>query len=112
MTYSRGVVLYKNGICSGRLFCRSWAERYPVSRGCQVILHSLDSLQAMWLWSLARHLAAHRKQQAQASSVVQVPIWLSKRATRLSPKVERLQQSRREERLACYEQVVALRRQG
>jgi hypothetical protein len=29
-TIQRGVVLYKNGICSGRLFCRIWAGVCPM----------------------------------------------------------------------------------
>ncbi len=42
----------------------------------------------------------------------QAPVWQSQRVVRLSPKLERLQQARREERLAHYEQVMALRKLG
>src|SRR5581483_2303707 len=40
------------------------------------------------------------------------PIEQAPRAVRRSPKVERLQHTYREERLACYDQVVALRKPG
>ena len=39
-------------------------------------------------------------------------MWRPKRAARPSPQVERLHQARREERLALYEQVIALHKQG
>ena len=61
---------------------------------------------------LAHHLATQQKCQTQATSDALAPIWLSKRAARPSPKVERLQHNRREERVARYEQVIALRKQG
>src|SRR2546427_4158605 len=61
---------------------------------------------------LAHHLAAQRKRQTQATLEEQGPAWQSKRAVRPSPKLERLQQARREERLAHYEQVIALRKLG
>ena len=40
------------------------------------------------------------------------PIGEASRSTRRSPKVERLQQAYREERLTCYGQVMALRKLG
>ncbi len=61
---------------------------------------------------LAHHLAAQRKRETQATVDSQAPVWQSKRATRTSPKLERLQQARREERLARYQQVMTLRKQG
>ena len=61
---------------------------------------------------LARHLAAQCKRQTQATLDEQGPVWQSKRAVRSSPKLERLQHARREERLAHYEQVLALRKRG
>jgi len=61
---------------------------------------------------LAHHLAAERKRQTDVVVASQIPIWQSKRASRASPKLERLQQHRREERLARYEQVIALRKLG
>jgi transposase len=61
---------------------------------------------------LAHHLAAHGKRQTQATLDEQVPVWQSKRTARPSPKLQCLQQHRREERLAHYEQVIALRKLG
>ncbi|MFL5657454.1 MAG: transposase, partial [Ktedonobacteraceae bacterium] len=52
------------------------------------------------------------KRQTQAAQDELAPVWHPKRAARLSPKLERLQQQRREERLAHYEQVIALRQLG
>jgi hypothetical protein len=56
---------------------------------------------------LAHHLAAQRKRQTQATLDEQAPIWQSKRATKSSPMLARLQHNRREERLARYEQMIA-----
>jgi ribosome-binding protein aMBF1 (putative translation factor) len=61
---------------------------------------------------LARHLAAQRKKETQATPDEQAPVWLPKSAARRSPQLEQLQHARREERLARYEQVIALRKQG
>jgi hypothetical protein len=61
---------------------------------------------------LARHLAAKRKAKIKETLDEHLPIWQATRSVRRSPKLERLQQARREERLARYEQVIALRRQG
>jgi transposase len=46
------------------------------------------------------------------SEIGQAPVWQPTRATRATPTLLRLQQSRREERLAHYEQVIALRKLG
>src|SRR5256885_6844507 len=61
---------------------------------------------------LARHLATKRQQKIQATLEEHIPIEHATRSLRRSPKVERLQQAYREERLARYEQVVALRKLG
>lgn len=61
---------------------------------------------------LARHLAAKRQNQTQKTLEEHLPIEEAPRSSRRSPKVERLQQAYREERLACYEQVVALHTLG
>src|SRR6266702_5697521 len=74
--------------------------------------HILKNLRESLEGLLARHLAAQCKQQTQATLDEQTPMWQSKRAVKISPTLERLQQSRREERLAHYEQVIALRKLG
>jgi hypothetical protein len=56
---------------------------------------------------LAHHLAAERKRQIHVTVDSQAPVWQAKRVTRSSPTLLRLQQARREERLAYYEQVIA-----
>ena len=61
---------------------------------------------------LARHLAFDRQMNIQESLEEHIPIEQVTRPVRRSPKVERLQQAYREERLARYEQVVALRKLG
>jgi DNA-binding transcriptional regulator YiaG len=61
---------------------------------------------------LAHHLATERKRQTHVVHDSQAPVWLSKQATKCAPKLERLQQARREERLAQYTQVIALYKQG
>jgi transposase len=61
---------------------------------------------------LARHLAAKRQRQTQETVDAHSPIEHAPRSVRRSPKVEHLQQAYREERLACYEQVMALHKLG
>ncbi|GHO59970.1 hypothetical protein KSB_84450 [Ktedonobacter robiniae] len=75
--------------------------------------HLLKNLRESLEGLLARHLVAEYKQQTQAMLDEQeAPMWQPKRAVKISPALERLQQSRREERLARYEQVIALRKLG
>jgi DNA-directed RNA polymerase specialized sigma24 family protein len=61
---------------------------------------------------LARHLAAQRKKETPVVPDELAHAWLQKRSARRTPKLEQLQRARREERLARYEQVIALRKQG
>ena len=84
----------------------------PQALQCADRFHLLKNLGEALEGLLAHHLAAERKRQMQATIDSQAPVWQSKRATRSSPKLERLQQARREERLAHYEQVIALRKLG
>jgi transposase len=78
------------------------ADRFPVLKNLREALEGL----------LARHLAIQCKRETQTILDEQAPVWQAKRATRSSPTLLRLQQSRREERLAHYEQVIALRKLG
>ena len=61
---------------------------------------------------LARHLAAHRRSQAEKSSATPLEEVPSQQPPQLSPKEAELSQAKREERLAQYQHVVALRQQG
>src|SRR6266702_3432746 len=74
--------------------------------------HVLKNLRESLEGLLARHLANQCKQQTHTMLDEQASVWQPKRATRSSPTLERLQHSRREERLAHYEQVIALRKLG
>ncbi len=84
----------------------------PQALQCADRFHLLKNLGEALEGLLAHHLAAERKRQTQVTLDEQAPLWQSKRVVRASPKLERLQQARREERLAHYEQVIALRKRG
>lgn len=84
----------------------------PQALQCADRFHLLKNLGEALEGFLARHLAVSCKRQTQAAADPQTPVGQSKRATRCSPKLEQLQQSRREERLARYEQVITLHLQG
>jgi transposase len=61
---------------------------------------------------LSRHLAAHRKHQTEKARVISPPATQASQPPNLLPKSVALSQAKREERLAQYQQVVALREQG
>jgi transposase len=84
----------------------------PQALQCADRFHLLKNLGEALEGLLAHHLAAEHKRQAQATLHELAPVWQSQRATRSSPKLEQLQQARREERLAHYEQVITLHKQG
>ena len=84
----------------------------PQARQCADRFHLLKNLGEALEGLLAHHLAAERKRQIHATLDEQTPRWLSKRSARYSPMLVRRQQARREERLARYEQVIALRQLG
>jgi transposase len=74
--------------------------------------HLLKNLREALEGLLARHLATQCKRETQPILDEQAPKWQSKQAVSISPALLHLQQSRREERLAHYEQVIALRKLG
>lgn len=84
----------------------------PQAVQCADRFHLLKNLEETVEGLLAHHLAAQRKHQAQERGSEVAPVWQSKRTPLYGPKLRQLQQARREERKGCYEQVVALRRQG
>lgn len=84
----------------------------PQALQCADRFHLLKNLGEALEGLLAHHLAAERKRQIPVTVDSQAPVWQVKRVTRSSPKLEHLQQARREERLAYYEQVIALRKLG
>ena len=84
----------------------------PQALQCADRFHLLKNVGEALEGCLSRHLAAKRKAQTQETIEKHDPIEEAPRSTRCSSKVEQLQQAYREERLACYEQVVALRKLG
>jgi DNA invertase Pin-like site-specific DNA recombinase len=61
---------------------------------------------------LARHLAAHRRGQAEKSRATPLSDAQPTQPAKQSPKAAELSRAKREERLARYQHVVALRKQG
>src|SRR5260221_4924770 len=96
----------------GGTYASAAAQGAPQATQCADRFHLLKNLGEALEGLLAHHLARERRRQTDAMGAAQVPIGQSKRATRASPKLECLQQYRREERLARYEQVIALRKHG
>jgi transposase len=84
----------------------------PQAVQCADRFHVLKNLGEALEELLARHLAAHRRSQADKSSATPLSDVPSKQPPKLSPKEARQKQAKREERLAQYEQVVALRKLG
>jgi transposase len=74
--------------------------------------HLLKNLEEALEGLLAHHLATANQKSTSVVGREQAPVLQPKRANRISPKVQRLQQNRREERLAHYEQVMTLHRLG
>ena len=84
----------------------------PQAVQCADRFHMMKNLGEALEGCLARHLAVKRQRQTQETVDAHHPIQHAPRSVRRSPKVEHLQQAYREERLARYEQVVALRKLG
>lgn len=88
------------------------ATAAPQAVQCADRFHILKNLGEALEGCLARHLATKRKTQTQKTLEEYPLIGEVPHLIRRSPKVERLQQAYRGERLARYEQVVALRELG
>ena len=88
------------------------ARGAPQARQCADRFHLLNNLGEALEGVLAHHLAAHRNCQAEKTSATPLERSQSKQPPKLSPKEAQQKQARREERLAQYQQVVALRKQG
>jgi transposase len=84
----------------------------PQAKQCADRFHLLKNLGEAVEGLLAQHLAAERKRQIHATRDEQTPRWLSKQSVRCAATLMRRQQARREDRLARYEQVVALQENG
>jgi hypothetical protein len=79
---------YAAAATAGAPLATEYAERFHVMKNLEEALEGL----------LARHLTTHRKKEAQASDEL-AQVWLPK-STKRTPKLQQLQQARREERLA------------
>ncbi|MGH2478628.1 MAG: ISL3 family transposase [Ktedonobacteraceae bacterium] len=84
----------------------------PQAIQCADRFHILKNVGEAVEGCVARHLAAKRKTSPQDIPEDHQPIEQASRSMRRSPSVERRQQAYREERLARYEQVIALRQHG
>jgi transposase len=84
----------------------------PQAIQCADRFHILKNLGEAVEGLLARHLATRRKEHTQKTIDEHIHLGQASRSVRRSPRLERLQQARREERLAAYSQVVALSKLG
>lgn len=96
----------------GGAYAYAATQSAPQATQCADRFHILKNLAEAVEGLLARHLAAQRKKETQVVPDELAPSWLQNGYARWPPKLEQLQQARREERLARYEQVIALRKQG
>src|SRR5258708_23111299 len=71
----------------------------PQAVQCADRFHVLKNLREGLEGLLARHLAAKRKKKTQETLDEHAPGWLATRCLRRSPRLERLQQARRQYRL-------------
>jgi len=78
------------------------ATSAPQAVQCADRFHLLKNLGEALEGLLAHHLAKERTRQVQAQMAEksQIPVWQPKRAPRYGPKLQQLQQARREEQLA------------
>jgi transposase len=88
------------------------ARAAPQARQCADRFHLQKNLGEVLEGVLAHHLAAHRNRQAEKSKATPLEDVPSNQPPKLSPKEAELSRAKREERLARYQQVVALRKQG
>ena len=84
----------------------------PQAVQCADRFHLLKNLGEALEGVLARHLAAHRSRVAQESRAIPLETSHALHPPKEKPKQAALSQAKREERLATYEQIVVLRKQG
>jgi transposase len=88
------------------------AASAPQATQCADRFHISKNLREALEGVLARHLAAHRNGLAEKSSTTPLLAGHPRLPPKLSPKEAHQKQARREERLALYNQVVALHKLG
>jgi transposase len=84
----------------------------PQATQCADRFHVIKNLEEALEGLLARHLAAHRTRLAEESSATPLSTAQPVQPPKLSPKEAKRSQAKREERLARYQHVVALRKLG
>jgi transposase len=84
----------------------------PQAVQCADRFHVLSNLGEALQGLLARYLAAHRRGQVEPSRGTPLADAPAKQPPTLSPKAVELSRAKRAERLACYQQVVDLRKLG
>ncbi|GHO63934.1 transposase [Ktedonobacter sp. SOSP1-52] len=84
----------------------------PQAIQCADRFHVMKNLGEALEGLLARHFAAHRTRVVQELRAIPLPTAQGKGPPKLSPKQAAVSQAKREERLAQYKHVVALRQQG
>lgn len=84
----------------------------PQARQCADRFHIFKNLGEALEGVLARHLAAHRTQLAQEANATPLSTEHVVHSPKLKPKQAAIKQAKRGERLACYQQVVTLRKLG
>jgi len=95
----------------GKEYASATASGAPQSTQCLDRFHLLKNLREDL--EGARHLAVkHREKIQEVLDPSPSPAQQATRSRKLSPKVEQIQQSRRNERLARYQHILALRKQG
>jgi len=96
----------------GGEYASAAAAGAPQATQCADRFHMIKNLREALEGVLARHLAAHRNGLAEKSSTTPLLAEHPRLPPKLSPKEAHQKQARREERLALYNQVVALRKLG
>ena len=96
----------------GGTYASAATQGAPQAIQCADRFHLIKNLSEALEGVLARHFAAHRRGSAEKFSPTPLEGAQSKQPPKLSPKTAKLQQAKREERLAQYQQVVALRELG
>ncbi len=93
---------YATAAREGAPQAKQYADRFHLLKNLGETLEDL----------LARHLSASRKHQVQKALEEQTPDWLPERATQRSGKPEESPSAYQQDRLALYQQVIALHEQG
>lgn len=96
----------------GKEYASAVASGAPQAIQCLDRFHLLKNLREDMEGYLARYLTVEHREKTQEILDTPAPAWQAVRSRRLSPKVEQIQQKRREERLARYQEIIALRKQG